>query len=141
MTAVTTTPTAAAPLSRDESGRHLGQTMGLVAIAAGLFALGAYVGRNAPGELAIVWFLAALAVLLNLNVALRRSSAPFAMGLLFGFGALMGLAVSPTLVYLGGDPEAIWQAGGATALLVAGLGAAGYAIRRDPRASRERSGR
>jgi modulator of FtsH protease len=29
------------------------------------------------------------------------------------------------------DPRALWQAGGATALFIAGFGAAGYATRRD----------
>jgi modulator of FtsH protease len=29
------------------------------------------------------------------------------------------------------DPQALWQAGGATALFIAGFGAAGYATRRD----------
>ena len=44
----------------------------------------------------------------------------------------MGLALSPTLVYYAGaDPQALWQAGAATALFVAGFGAAGYATRRD----------
>jgi hypothetical protein len=37
MTATTTAP--AAPLSRDEAGGLLGQTMGLVALTGGLFAL------------------------------------------------------------------------------------------------------
>jgi FtsH-binding integral membrane protein len=40
--------------------------------------------------------------------------------------------MSPTLVYYASaDPRALWQAGGATALFVAGCGAAGYATRRD----------
>ncbi|MET0416713.1 MAG: Bax inhibitor-1 family protein, partial [Actinoplanes sp.] len=48
------------------------------------------------------------------------------------FGLLMGVAVAPTLVYYAStDPEALWQAGSATALFVAGFGAAGYATRRD----------
>ena len=34
------------PLTRDESGTLLGQTMGLVALTTGLFALGAYLGRD-----------------------------------------------------------------------------------------------
>jgi FtsH-binding integral membrane protein len=33
-------------LTREESGTLLGQTMGLVAVTAGLFALGAYLGRD-----------------------------------------------------------------------------------------------
>jgi modulator of FtsH protease len=52
--------------------------------------------------------------------------------LLLAFGVLMGLAVAPTLVYYAQtDPTVLWQAGGATALFIAGFGAAGYATRRD----------
>jgi modulator of FtsH protease len=44
----------------------------------------------------------------------------------------MGVALAPTLVYYAEvDPQALWQAGGATALFIAGFGAAGYATRRD----------
>ena len=44
----------------------------------------------------------------------------------------MGLAVAPTIAYYAAtDPQAVWQAGGATALFIAGFGAAGYATRRD----------
>jgi FtsH-binding integral membrane protein len=44
---------------------------------------------------------------------------------------LIGLAVAPTLGnYAGAEPQAVWQAGGATALFMAGFGAAGQATRR-----------
>ena len=44
----------------------------------------------------------------------------------------MGLAVAPTIAYYAStNPQAVWQAGGATALFIAGFGAAGYATRRD----------
>jgi len=55
-----------------------------------------------------------------MRFAVRRS-AGLSVALLFGLGLLMGLALSPTLVYYAGaDPPALWQAGGATALFVAG---------------------
>jgi FtsH-binding integral membrane protein len=130
-TTTSTTPAASAPLSRDETGRLFGQTMGLVALTAGVFALGAYIGRDTSGGFAIVCFLAALAVLLGMNAAVKRSE-QLAVGLLFGFGLLLGLAMAPTVAfYVDADPQAVWQAGGATALFVAGFGAAGYATRRD----------
>ena len=45
---------------------------------------------------------------------------------------LIGLAVAPVIAYYGNmDPRALWEAGGATALFIAGFGAAGYATRRD----------
>jgi modulator of FtsH protease len=51
--------------------------------------------------------------------------------LLFGFGLLVGLATAPTIAYYANAaPEVVWEAGGATALFVAGYGAAGYATRR-----------
>jgi modulator of FtsH protease len=130
---VSTTSTTAgpAPLSRDESGALLGQTLGLVALTAGFFTLGAYLGRNISGGWGIVSFIAAFATLLALNVAAQRSE-QLAIGLLFAFGVLLGVGVAPTIAdYASADPNAVWEAGGATALFIAGVGAAGYATRRD----------
>jgi len=129
MTSTTTAPSA--PLTRDETAGLFGQTMGLVAVTAGVFAHGAYLGRDLSGGWAILWYIAAFACLLALNAAASRSE-QLAVGLLFGFGLLLGLAVAPTVAYyIGSDPQAVWQAGGATALFIAGFGAVGYATRRD----------
>jgi FtsH-binding integral membrane protein len=129
---MTSTSTAgSAPLSRDETGSLLGQTFGLVAVTAGLFALGAYLGRNAAGGYGILFYILAFAALLAINFAAPRSE-QLAVGLLFAFGFLLGLAVAPTIAaYAGADPQALWEAGGATALFIAAFGAAGYATRRD----------
>ena len=70
--------------------------MGLVAVTAGLFAVGAYLGRNLAYHWGWPGFIAAFACLIAMNA-----------------------------------PQAVWQAGGATALFIAGFGAAGYATRRD----------
>jgi FtsH-binding integral membrane protein len=130
--AMTSTSTAASvPLSRDEAGGLLGQTMGLVAVTAGFFALGAYLGRNTSGGWSIVFFIAGFAALIGMNFAAQRSE-QLAIGLLFGFGLLFGLASASTVSsYVNADPQAVWEAGGATALFIAGFGAAGYATRRD----------
>jgi modulator of FtsH protease len=131
MTITSTTTAGSVPLSRDKAGGLFGRTMGLVALTAAVFALGAYVGRDTSGLTGIVCFVLAFGVLLAMNAAVQRS-VQLAIGLLFGFGLLMGLAVAPTLrYYLDADPQAVWQAGGATALFIAGFGAAGYATRRD----------
>ena len=107
------------------------QTMGYVAATAGLFALGAWLGRNLTGGIGIVAFIAAFAALIGMRFAARRS-AQLTVGLLAAFGLLIGLAVAPTIAYYGSmDPRALWEAGGATALFIAGFGAAGYATRRD----------
>jgi len=105
--------------------------MGLVAVTAGLFAVGAYLGRNMSYGVGWLWFIAAFACLLGLNVAIRRSE-QLAIGLLFAFGVLIGLGTAPTIAYYAStNPQAVWQAGGATALFIAGFGTAGYATRRD----------
>src|SRR5262245_21694043 len=120
-----------APLTRDQTGTLLGQTMGLVAVTAALFALGAYLGRDLSYGWGWLFFILAFVTLLGVNVAVARSE-QLAIGLLFGFGVLIGLAVAPTIAYYAStDPQVVWQAGGATALFIAGFGAAGYATRRD----------
>jgi modulator of FtsH protease len=108
-----------------------GQTMGLVAVTAGLFALGAYVGRDISYGFGWVCFAGAFVCLIGMRFAVRGASAAGA-GLLVVFGFLMGLACAPTVAYYAAtDPQAVWQAGGATALFMAGLGAVGYGTRRD----------
>jgi FtsH-binding integral membrane protein len=117
--------------SRDQSHALFGQTMGLVAITTGFFALGAYVGRDLSQGWGIVLFIASFGLLLGLNYAASRSE-QLAIGFLFGFGTLIGLATAPTIAYYAEtNPQSVWQAGGATALFIAGFGAAGYATRRD----------
>ena len=131
MSTTSTTAAPAAPLTRDETGTLLGQTMGLVAVTAGFFALGAYIGRDMTGGWVWLFYIAAFAALLGMNFAAQRSE-QLAVGLLFGVGLLLGLAVAPTIAYyMDADPQAVWQAGGATALFIGGIGAAGYATRRD----------
>jgi FtsH-binding integral membrane protein len=128
---MTSTTAPSMPIRRIDTGTLLGQTMGLVALTAGTFALGAYLGRNTAGGWAILWYIGAFALLIGMNVAVRRS-AQLAVGMLLGFGLLLGLAVAPTVAnYVGADPQAVWEAGAATALFIAGFGAAGYATRRD----------
>jgi len=125
-----TYPGSAAP-ARDQVHTLFAQTMGYVAATAALFALGAYLGRNLPGGAGIVFFIAAFACLIGMQFAARKSR-QLTVGLLGAFGLLTGLALAPVLTaYAGMDPQALWQAGGATALFIAGFGAAGYATRRD----------
>ncbi len=117
--------------ARSQAHALFGQTMAYVAATAGLFALGAWLGRNLTGGVGLVAFIAAFAALIGMRFAARRS-AQLTAGLLAAFGLLIGLAVAPTIAYYGSmDPRALWQAGGATALFIAAFGAAGYATRRD----------
>jgi FtsH-binding integral membrane protein len=118
-------------LTRDESATLFSQTMGLVALTTATFALGAYAGRNVSPGWVWVFFIAALVTLFGVSAASQRSEWA-AVGLLLGFGVLMGAAVAPTITdYAKADPQALWDAGGATALFIVGFGAAGYSTRRD----------
>jgi len=117
--------------TRDQAHTLFAQTMAYVAATAGLFALGAYLGRNLTGAVAIIAYIASFACLIGMRFASRRSM-QLTVVLLGAFGLLIGVAVAPTIAYYASaDPQALWQAGGATALFIAGFGAAGYATRRD----------
>jgi FtsH-binding integral membrane protein len=125
-----TYPGVGAP-PRDRAHALFAQTMGFVAGTAGCFALGAYLGRNLSSGTSIIAFIAAFACLIGMRFAARRSRG-LTIVLLGAFGLLIGLALSMTLVYYATvNPHVLWQAGGATALFIAGFGAAGYATRRD----------
>ena len=80
---------------------------------------------------AAVVMIAAIPVVITLHFAAARGREQLAIGLLFGLGLLLGLAVAPVIAdYADADPSALWQAAGATAAFVAALGAYGYATRR-----------
>jgi FtsH-binding integral membrane protein len=109
-----------------------GRVMGLVALTVGFATLGVWLGRDSGGASWFVAWLIALGCLIGLNFANARGNAGLALVLLFAFGLAIGWSVAMTVNYYAQtDPTALRQAFGATALSVAGLGAGGYAIRRD----------
>jgi modulator of FtsH protease len=117
--------------SRDRTRTLFGQTMGLVALTAALFAGGAWAGRNLSSGVGIFCFIAAFVCLLVMRFTVRRSPGMSTV-LLMAFGALLGVASAPTLVYYAStNPQILWQAGGATALFIGVFGSAGYASKRD----------
>lgn len=119
--------------SAGEGATLFGSTMEMVALTAGCFALGAFLGRNVSPGWGFVFFIASLGLLIAMRFA-ARASTPLTVGLLLGFGFVLGLGTGPTVAYYAGtDPAAVWQAAGATALFMAGLGTAGYATGRDLR--------
>src|SRR5271165_4829319 len=83
--------------SGDQAHALFGQTMGYVAATAGFFALGAYLGRDLSYGWAFFGFIAAFACLISMNFT--RQAASLSAGLLFAVGLLLGLGMSPTLVY------------------------------------------
>jgi modulator of FtsH protease len=117
--------------SRDRTRTLFGQTMGLVALTAAVFAGGAYAGRNVSWGLGIACYIGAFVCLIAMRFAVRRSPGVSTV-LLLAFGVLLGMASAPTLVYYATtNPRILWQAGGATALFIGVFGAAGYATKRD----------
>jgi FtsH-binding integral membrane protein len=115
-----------------DAGALLGQVMGFVAVTVGFAALGAYLGRNLTGGAGLLIFIAAFACVFGLSAAAAKGREQLAIGLLFGLGLLLGLAIAPVIAdYADADPSALWQAAGATAAFVAACGAYGYATRRD----------
>jgi uncharacterized protein len=120
------------PLSGDRTRTVFGHVMGLVALTAGFAALGAYIGRHMNGGAGLPIFIGVFACVFGLNWANSRGRQQLAVGLLFGMGLLLGLAVAPVLYYYAkAQPDVLYQAVGSTALFIAGLGAVGYATRRD----------
>ena len=77
------------------------QTMWLVAVTTGIFAFGAYVGRDLSTGWGLVSFIAAFACLIGMKFAVRASSSP-AVALLLLFGFLIGLGTAPTIAYYTG---------------------------------------
>jgi modulator of FtsH protease len=117
--------------TQDRTRTLVGQTMGWIAATVGAFAVGAFVGRDLAYQWGLLFFIGSLGCLVALNRAVERSE-PMTITLLLAFGGVTGLAVAPTLAYyVSTDPRTVWLAAGATGLLVAGFGTAGYATRRD----------
>ena len=111
-----------------------GQVMFLVAATLGFTAAGAWIGRDLSGGAAIGFWIAAFVVVLALGFVRKARQGGLAMGLLFGLGLLLGLAIGPTLkayTTVEGGSAILWQAAGLTALFVAGAGTYGWATRRD----------
>ncbi len=125
------TETSSGTVSRAGTSTLLGPTMALVGATAGWFALGAYAAQGLPVAWGWLFLVAAISCLFGLGVAVKRSEGA-AVAVLFGFGGLLGAALSPTIAYYAsGNPQTLVWAAAATGLFVAGFGAGGYATRRD----------
>src|SRR4051794_23238404 len=116
-----------------DTGTLLGQTMELVAITTGVFALGAYLGRDLSYGWGFAFFLAAFGCLIGMRATVKSANSGAAIGLLFAFGLLIGFGTGPTIAYYASaDPTAVWQAGAATAPFHAGGGGGGVSAPKGP---------
>jgi modulator of FtsH protease len=111
----------------------MGQVMFLVALALGVFALGALAGRELDVGTARICSFAGLGMLLVQAFGGGRFRAGmFGIGWLYGLAVLIGLGLGPTLGYfIEVEPGTLAQAAGGTALTVLGMGALGFALSKD----------
>jgi modulator of FtsH protease len=111
------------------------KVMFLVAVTAGFAAAGAYVGRDLSGGWALACWAGAFVLIIAMSFSRRREQVgPLQLTMLFALGALLGMAVGPTLnayASVEGGGEVIAQAAGLTGLFMAGAGAVGYLTKRD----------
>jgi hypothetical protein len=88
---------SAGAVTGDRTRALFGQTMGYVAITAGFFALGAYLGRHLSEGWAFAWFIIAFGCLIGMKFTARRAgSVPMSTALLLVVGATLGLAMAPS---------------------------------------------
>jgi modulator of FtsH protease len=118
--------------TRDQSRTLFSHVMWLVAATTAFFALGTFAGRDLSPGWSAAWFLAGFGCLIAMSFTRRSSSGGASVALLMCVGLFLGLGMGPAVVhYTATSPKAVWQAAGATALFILGLGAYGYATRRD----------
>ena len=124
----------AAPGARADAQAIFGKVMFLVAVTAGFCALGAWVGRDLRGGWALLAWVGAIVLVIAMGFARKRDEvSSLQLGMLFGLGALLGLAIGPTInAYAdAAGGEIIAQAAGLTSLFMAVMGAVGYLTKRD----------
>jgi modulator of FtsH protease len=111
----------------------LGQVMFLVAVGLGFLTVGTQVGKNLDLSTARICSFAGFGMLLVASFAGRRFRVgTFAMGWYFATALLIGLGLGPVIQYFATtDEAALTQAAGATALIVLGCGATGFALSKD----------
>ncbi len=119
--------------ARSETSTLLGQVMFLVAIALGFMTGGAFIGQGLSQATALICFLAGFGMLLVQAFGGERFRVgAVAIGWLYAIALLLGMGVGPTIAYfLENDGTVVTQAAGATALIVLGMGSAGFAMSRD----------
>lgn len=111
----------------------LGQVSFLVAVSIAFCALGTVVGRDlAIGTARILSFVGLGMLLVSAFAGQRFRVGAFAIGWLYATALMIGLGLGPVIKYFAEtDQAALTQAAGGTALVVAGMGALGFALSKD----------
>lgn len=127
-------PYAEAGAREISTAKLLGQVMFLVAVAIGFTALGTVIGRDLDIGTARICSFAGLGMLLVASFVPWRGFrvGGFAIFWLNALALLIGLGLGPVIAYIATvEPSALTQAAGGTALIVAGMGALGFALSKD----------
>ena len=115
-----------------DAGTLLGQVMFLVAIAIGFTVVGTVIGRDLSQGTATICFLAGAGMLLVQNFVRALRVGTFAIVWLYAVALLIGLGLGPALAYIvETQPAALTQAIAGTAVVVAGMGTAGFVMGKD----------
>lgn len=111
----------------------LGQVLFLVAVALGFLAAGTLMGADLSRGTAFACSIGGFAMLMIASFGGERFRVgSFAMGWLFALALLIGLGIGPVVNEIATvEPDAVKESAGATALVVAGTGAAGFALSKD----------
>lgn len=128
------TTTLARPGTRATStAALLGQVMFLVAIAIAFMTLGTVLGRDlAVGTARICSFAGFGMLLISSFGGARFRIGTFAIVWLYATALMIGIGIGPVIGYLvENDPAVVTQAAGGTALIVLGMGAAGFFLSKD----------
>lgn len=127
------TPIHLPPADAPANPSLLGKVMFLVAAALAFLAVGAFLGRGLSPGAGLFASLGAFGLLLIQAFGGQQFRVgPFAVGWLFFIGFALGLGLGPVLhYYVAADPGTITQAAVTTALVVALMGATGFALDKD----------
>ncbi len=110
----------------------MGQTMFLVAAALGLCALGSVLGRDLSDGAATFCSFAGLGMLIAQSFVRPLRYGALGIGWLAALAVLIGFGLGPMIAYFATvDPSTLTTAVALTALTVAAMGAAGFAMSKD----------
>ena len=124
-------PTLGGEAIERDTRKLLGEVMGFVAVTVGFAALGAYLGRDLTGAIGLVLFIGTIPLVFGLHIAAAKGREQLAIGLLFGLGLVLGLAVAPIIADYAGRPVRSLAGGWSHRGVRRRPGAYGYATRRD----------
>ena len=123
---------ADSPITARSTSLIFGQVMFLVAVALGLCALGSVLAHDLDFHTARVCSFAGLGMLFAQSFIKPLRHGPLGIGWLAALAVLIGMGLGPAVAYIAVvDPGALTNSAALTALIVAAMGAGGFAMSKD----------